>query len=133
MWSESEIFWCGFTYSKWDRSEKTLILILSLWQNKCISLVGKNDLSRSYCLRSEFTFIHTTHLSVVLNLKFLISSYVMDIVGFYTDFFQLLSLYCVVLFVCLFFLSLFSQNLIIPKFIPKIESSFTCFREIVFV
>lgn len=41
MWSESEIFWCGFTFSKWDRSEKALKLDLSLWQNKYIGLVGK--------------------------------------------------------------------------------------------
>lgn len=49
MWSESEIFWCGFTFSKCDRSEKTLILNLSLWQNKYISLVGK-DVYFSYLL-----------------------------------------------------------------------------------
>lgn len=84
MWSESEIFWCGFTFCNCDRSEKNTYTKFKLWQNKYFSLVGKRYIFL-YLLCVQSQNLHRLYkktLFVVFKLKFLISSDYMDIKHF---------------------------------------------------
>lgn len=95
MWSELEILCCGFNFSKCDRSGKTFILNLSLWQIKYISLVRKKVYFSELLFVQDQNLLCATHLFVVLNLKLLILSYHMGIrlfcQVFFLGVFQLLS------------------------------------------